>query len=42
MTRNHDAHDDTTDTIAVFQFFHRDLRAIVIFVLKPSARAITN
>jgi hypothetical protein len=25
------------DTMWLFQFFHRDLRAIVFFVLKPSA-----
>jgi hypothetical protein len=30
------------DTMALFQFFHRDLRVIVIFVQKPSARPITN
>jgi hypothetical protein len=29
---------DTMDTMATFQVFHRDHRAIVIFVWKPSAR----
>jgi hypothetical protein len=33
---------DTMDTMTNSNVFHRDHRAIVIFVRKPSARALTN
>jgi hypothetical protein len=39
MTPNHDAHDDTMDTMGLFSSFIVTFVPIVFFVLKPSARA---